>query len=272
MNDKLTQANNDNSKDCWRFHHQSDGLKMSQHWHTHYELLLIYKGDVSLIFGRQWFQLQSPSIILYRPFTLHKIYASPGCTYERSMINFTVADMSLFSDMLLSMSFMGDLPLLVVPLNGQQMQKFDALFGAIFENPGDFTENRLYIALIVYHVYREAEKQRLFGSNTLKRQYISGVLQYITENLSEPLHLEATAESFRVGRTKLNRDLRTVTGMTFKEYLTELRMNKAKQLMEDGSNVTRAALECGYNSESNFIVTYRRRWGCTPGENRKKER
>jgi AraC-like DNA-binding protein len=59
--------------------------------------------------------------------------------------------------------------------------------------------------------------------------------------------------------------------MTFKDYLTELRMTKAKGLMEDESSVAQAAQECGYDSESNFIAVYRRRWGCTPAQTKKQE-
>lgn len=94
-------------------------------------------------------------------------------------------------------------------------------------------------------------------------------MRYLSENLSEPLLLETTAEYFGVSRTKMNKDLYSVTGMTFKNYLTELRMIKAKGLMEDGHSVTAAAQECGYNSESNFIAVYRRRWGCTPAQTKK---
>jgi len=195
---------------------------------------------------------------------------SPTGIYERSMINFSISDVALFSDKLLSMSFMGELPLLIVPLNENQTCKLDDLFGAIFANLWDFTENRLYIALIIYQIYRAAENQGLLRVGVLQRQYISNVLQFLSENLSETLRLESTAAYFGVGRTKLNSDLRAVTGMTFKEYLTELRMTKAKELMEECGSVTCAALECGYNSESNFIAAYRRRWGCTPGENRRK--
>ena len=93
--------------------------------------------------------------------------------------------------------------------------------------------------------------------NPSDASYISNVLQYLSENLSEPLLLESTAEYFGVSRTKMNKDLYSVTGMTFKNYLTELRMIKAKGLMEDGHSVTEAAQECGYNSESNFTIKTR---------------
>lgn len=271
MDDILTQRNIHNDKDNWRFHRQRQGMTLLPHWHTNYEILLIYKGDVSLLACKRCLPLKVPCIILYRPFTLHGLIASPEHVYDRSMVNYTAADMALFSDKLLSMSFMGDLPLLIIPLNEQQTQEFDVLFEAIHKNLWDFTENRLYIALIIYKIYQEAEKQGLLSDDSLHRNYISGVLQYMSENLSEPLHLEATAKRFGVGRTKLNNDLRTVTGMTFKEYLTEFRMSKAKELMHDGCSVAWAASECGYSSESNFIAAYHRRWGCTPAQTKKKE-
>ena len=270
MNINLTQQNRHLDKNKWRYHRQTNGLQLSPHWHTHYEILLIYKGDGRVFSGGKVLPFRAPCVILYRPFTMHGMSVSAQSVYERSMINFTVGDVALFSEKLLSLSFLGDLPLLIIPLSEKQTEELDALFGAIFSNLWDFTENRLYIALIIHYLHCAADTQKLLASSTVQRAYISNVLQYLSENLSEPLRLESSAAYFGVGRTKLNEDLRKVTGMTFKEYLTELRMTKAKELLEVKESVADIAMECGYNSESNFIAAYRRRWGCTPGENRRK--
>lgn len=269
MNDIIQQETVCKDKNNWSYHRISDGLEFTPHWHTHYETLMIYQGDVRVVACGKCIPVEPPCAILYRPFTLHGMANPPETVYERSMVNFTINDVALFSDKLFSMSFLNDLPFLIIPLTEQQVSELEVFYKAIHVNLWDFAENRLYIALIVHYLRRIAEKQGLLQSHTVKRQYISNVLQYLAENLSEPLRLETTAEHFGVSRTKMNKDLYSVTGMTFKDYLTELRMTKAKGLMEDGSSVAQAAQECGYNSESNFIAVYRRRWGCTPAQTKK---
>ncbi len=62
-----------------------------------------------------------------------------------------------------------------------------------------------------------------------------------------------------------------LAGVSFREKRAEIRMNRARELLADGnSKVVDVALESGYKSLSIFNLTFRRRFGVSPGRWRKK--
>ena len=78
--------------------------------------------------------------------------------------------------------------------------------------------------------------------------------------------LGSLSEQYEISKSKLNLDFRTATGTTFKQYITNLRMTKARELLASGSSIINASLETGYSSEAHFIKAFREYWGMTPGE------
>ena len=54
--------------------------------------------------------------------------------------------------------------------------------------------------------------------------------------------------------------------MTIPQYLRQLRMERAAELLRSGKfNVTEAALEVGYSSLSHFSQAFHETFGCCPG-------
>jgi AraC-like DNA-binding protein len=55
-------------------------------------------------------------------------------------------------------------------------------------------------------------------------------------------------------------------GMTIPQYLRQIRMERAAELLKSGKfNVTEAALGVGYNSLSHFSEAFSETMGCCPG-------
>ncbi|MEI8080957.1 MAG: helix-turn-helix transcriptional regulator, partial [Actinomycetes bacterium] len=55
-------------------------------------------------------------------------------------------------------------------------------------------------------------------------------------------------------------------GLTIPQYLRQIRMERAAELLKSGKcNVTEAALEVGYNSLSHFSHAFCETMGCCPG-------
>jgi AraC-like DNA-binding protein len=53
-------------------------------------------------------------------------------------------------------------------------------------------------------------------------------------------------------------------GITFGKWRQQLRLMRAMQLLAEGENVTRSALEAGYSTPSAFISMFRKILGTTP--------
>ncbi len=64
----------------------------------------------------------------------------------------------------------------------------------------------------------------------------------------------------------LSRTFSKETGQTIPQYLRQLRMERAAELLKSGNyNVTEAAFEVGYNSLSHFSQAFHQAYGCCPG-------
>ena len=64
---------------------------------------------------------------------------------------------------------------------------------------------------------------------------------------------------------KLNRCFRQVYGMTGFEYLRNERLNRARQMLDHGLNVTETAYAVGYESISHFSQAFKKQFGASPG-------
>ncbi|KIZ16647.1 AraC family transcriptional regulator [Streptomyces natalensis ATCC 27448] len=63
----------------------------------------------------------------------------------------------------------------------------------------------------------------------------------------------------------LSRLFRSDLGMTFPQWRTQLRLQRALVLLAEGTPVTSVAHRCGWSSASAFIDVFRRTFGHTPG-------
>jgi AraC-like DNA-binding protein len=64
----------------------------------------------------------------------------------------------------------------------------------------------------------------------------------------------------------LSRTFSSEMGMTIPQYLRQLRLERAAELLKSGRfNVTEAAMEVGYSSLSHFSQAFHEHFGCCPG-------
>ena len=94
---------------------------------------------------------------------------------------------------------------------------------------------------------------------------LRGILLYVEENYMEDLSMEGVAERFHFSRTYFTRFFKNYTGMTFKEYLTRYRLEKARELLiETSLTMTEIAMRCGFSDSRRFIISYKKYYGTTP--------
>jgi AraC-like DNA-binding protein len=100
----------------------------------------------------------------------------------------------------------------------------------------------------------------------LARERVERVVAILRRNLAEPPSLEEVGREVGCSHFYLSRTFSRETGMTIPQYLRKLRMERAAELLRNGShNVTEAALEVGYSSLSHFSQAFCQTMGCCPG-------
>lgn len=98
---------------------------------------------------------------------------------------------------------------------------------------------------------------------------IETILAYIREHFQEPLTVENLAAQASLSPYYFIRLFKKETEMTPHQYLSALRVNSAKfYLRTTSSTVKEIGFLCGFRSENNFCIAFRKHTGLTPGEYR----
>ncbi len=89
--------------------------------------------------------------------------------------------------------------------------------------------------------------------------------------LVDDIHLGEVARHCCLSEGHLSRLFHHATGLTFREYLTQVRLEHAKSLLiHSGKSVTEIGYESGFQSLSQFHRVFRKVYGASPGEMRSK--
>ncbi len=124
------------------------------------------------------------------------------------------------------------------------------------------------LELAVTFLMQPPPEQELFCTRQqrLAQERVEQVVFLLKQNLAEPPTLEELGRKIGCSHFYLSRIFSAQTGRTITQYLRQLRMEKAAELLRSGEhNVTEAALEVGYSSLSHFTVAFRETFGCCPG-------
>jgi signal transduction histidine kinase/ligand-binding sensor domain-containing protein/DNA-binding response OmpR family regulator len=108
-------------------------------------------------------------------------------------------------------------------------------------------------------------------TTTLDNDFIKNVLHYINENISETeLSVEDLASKVFLSRSQLYRKIKTLTGVSVNEFIRNVRLEKAKELIELGNdNITEISYKVGFSSPSYFTKCYKDKYGYLPTHNKK---
>jgi len=105
------------------------------------------------------------------------------------------------------------------------------------------------------------QRQKRVGQDRVDR-----VISILKSDIAEPPTLEALGKQVGCSPFYLSRIFSQQMGQTISQFLRQLRMEKAAELLRQGRlNVTQVAMEVGYSSSSHFSVAFHETFGCCPG-------
>jgi transcriptional regulator GlxA family with amidase domain len=94
---------------------------------------------------------------------------------------------------------------------------------------------------------------------------------WLEKHLAEPIAMEQVAERFALTPRSLIRRFKHATGQTPGQYLQNLRIDRAKHLLEGGTeNFDRITQQVGYEDGSSFRRLFKQRVGVSPGAFRRR--
>lgn len=149
--------------------------------------------------------------------------------------------------------------------DGEARFLFEAIIKSFQSNDGI---EKLRCNALVMELICELHEACRFRSN-----YSGAVrtcIRYMEEHFGENITLQDLGEITGYSHIHTMRLFRKETGQTPKEWLTGLRINRAKELLSmGGRTMEEIAEKCGFRSPSHFKVLFKEKTGFTPGAYRK---
>jgi AraC family transcriptional regulator len=106
------------------------------------------------------------------------------------------------------------------------------------------------------------------GSRGLDSRRLQRVVEYIQANLVKEITVEELAAAASLSRFHFSRMFKASTGQSPSRFIGQQRLHLAKSLLAAGKSIAGVAHVCRFSSESNFVRSFRRATGCTPGRYR----
>ena len=244
----------------------------SYHSHDGCEMYLFLSGNIRVYIEKSCFIPPIDTLILLKPQQLHHIQSIDETLYERIVIDLPVDYMnSLGADKqwLFDCFFRQDASNLRT-LTFPQKEELLSLCHKIKRygnspKPEDGIRKNAYFEILLATVSEIFRTKKESFQNTMPDSVVQ-VMQYIDQHLGETISFSQIAGKLGVTLGILREEFRRHTGLTIREYLLERKLVNAKTLLKNGASVTEACFSSGFNDYANFIRSFNKKEGISPGK------
>ena len=106
------------------------------------------------------------------------------------------------------------------------------------------------------------------------RELLSRLVAFVKEKMSQgTISIEALASEMCITRGQLNRRVKAVTGVTTQQYVLQVRLEHARMLLQEHTEMTVAEVgyQCGFEDATSFSRAFRRCFGQSPSQCRNEQ-
>ena len=260
-----------------RIWYNNEPNSYEDHYHNCAELVYMHENECTIKVPTGNFTLSTGDMVLIPPYMMHQLYCVKPA--RQFVILLDIAPLSYFGIFTSQQSTINDI-LLCNKDNCPQIYD-DVLNNIIDMINSYFTNAPLWeietyshflsvLTLIGRNVKPSRHKDGLLRGSNSKEHFdkFSELLQYIERSYSEPLTLDSVAGHVGFSKYHFIRLFKEYTGTTFYDYLTNKRIQHAKQLLSSNMGITEIAFSCGFNNQTSFCRTFKKVCGCPPTEYR----
>lgn len=116
------------------------------------------------------------------------------------------------------------------------------------------------------YIYREVLEAATALRRNRGRLDLSEVVRFLESHYRDNVTLETAAGYFHVSKEHLSRAFKAHTGTNMTDYITRLKLDEAKRLIEEGLPIKQAAESTGFTDIAYFYRVFKKHVGTTPGE------
>lgn len=262
-----------------------DFNEVSLHWHEYMEIIYIKKGKGNVTLDFTTHYVEQGDIVIILPGHIHGISQCEGYTMEYENILFSV-DMfrSRNHDCLDNEFFLpllsGEIDIKTIydrdePLYPDLSACLDRVDYLCSKTPGGYqlALKSCYFEFF-YILYSHSTKcsdtdQR---NRTKNLDRIKQILSYIDQNYKEAISVKEIASYCGLSESHFMRFFKNTMGVSLVSYLNDFRLNIASRLLTSSDDsIINIAESCGFFNLSYFNRVFKKKYGVTPGEYRRRD-
>lgn len=121
------------------------------------------------------------------------------------------------------------------------------------------------VAELVVRMLQTEARTLLLDQTEAADHGLAAALRYVHRHLDRHIAVQELAEAACMSPSTLHRTFRQALGTTPLQYMTDVRMQRAQELLRDPARtVTAVSYDLGFDSVSHFIKTFKKHVGDTP--------
>ena len=249
---------------------QNETWSMSRlHFHDHFEIMLPLTSPGNIFVNDQVYPLERGTLYLIGESTLHRTMANGF--HSRYILHISRKALTELSTPQTDFTQLMQVNFRRATLNSEEMTELIELFQDLDRNRNDGSfgsDIRQTVALLRLLIRVAPTLNAASAGEAIRNKdflRVAPILDYIRDNLSEPLSLDQIASQFYLSKHYLCRIFKSATGFSVMEYIIYSRVLRARQLLQEGVSVQQAGEMSGFSDNSHFIRTFGHLTGVTPG-------
>ena len=244
-------------------------LYRTPHVHKDFEICLLLEGAVRLTSREGRCECGSGSLWVTNPYESHELTAGEPATILSLQIS-PVFFKSVFPQ-IEKIEFSSN----PVPSSGSALEElFLKTAAAYFRSEGPDALRCVGLIFLLFHRLlaelphsRVTEKEKI--SQQKKADRIRALTEYIDSHYREKLLLTGLAGKMGLTMSYLSHFFKNSFGVSFQDYLTKIRCEKARQLLLlTDFSLLDISISCGFSDIKYFYKGFRRQFGCSPRQYR----
>ena len=253
---------------------QNETWSMSRlHFHDYFEIMLPLTSPGNIFVNDQVYPLERGTLYLIGESTLHRTMANGF--HSRYILHISRKALTDLSTPQTDFTQLMQVNFRRATLNNEEMTELIELFQDLERNKNDGSfgsDIRQTVALLRLLIRVAPTLNAASAGEAIRNKdflRVAPILDYIQENLAEPLSLDQIASQFYLSKHYLCRIFKSATGFSVMEYIIYSRVLRARQLLQEGVSVQQAGEMSGFSDNSHFIRTFGHLTGVTPGRHAK---
>lgn len=250
----------------------------THHYHPYYELCCVEQGACRFMIENTMLDVHEGNCLLIPPQLFHYTrYLFGPCRRCGVYFRLSYLDARVIAMMPGDAGFFSRLQLLHVPR--EQREAFSALLSRMCDEEAiDDSRTELSLSLLLQELFLFCSRACSFlpvtpaDIQTTDRQVLEAA-RFINENFRQQLSSAQIAAAAGFSQNYLSRKFREAAGIGVHEYLVIVRLRSAAlELESTGRSVTEIATRCGFSDSNYFKDVFRKYYGMTPRDYRKKKK